>query len=137
MDVHGEAYQDYLLGCLMAKIVDVEVEGAEQVIADLKGLGNDLKDIPMEEVSTMYVKVTSALAPKRTGRLANSIRPANGKNEAGAMALAPYAHIVNYGSVYMKPTYFMNRADDMLKGKTLASVEESVDNLIENRGLDA
>lgn len=117
----------------------IEVEGVAQVVADLHGLGSDLENIPMEEVSRMYVSAASSLAPKRTGFLAGSIRPSDDKNKAGAVATAPYAHIINYGSVKrnIKPTLFMNKADQLLSSKVIDSIETSVDNMIEGRGLDA
>jgi hypothetical protein len=117
--------------------VEIVVDASE-VIADLRGLSDDLQDIPMDEISKRMAIVGASLAPKRTGKLAASVKPLRSKdNQAGVIATAPYAHIINYGSVKrnIKPTYFLNKIDSVLNAEYTKMVEEAVDELINKRGL--
>jgi hypothetical protein len=122
----------------MAGGVEIKVEGADEVIQSLKGLGDDLEDIPtLEKVSDRYVAVLSALAPVRTGNLASSFRPSNKDGAAGAYSLAPYAGVVNYGSPKrgIKGAHFVQKADQILADDVLKLTEQGVDDLIDKKGL--
>ena len=119
--------------------MEIKVEGVDKVVQSIRGLATSLDDIPtMQKISERYVAVTSALAPRRTGFLANSIRPSTRPNAAGAEATARYAAAVNYGvpARNMPPTLFMQKADAILQQEVLDLVEAGVDTLIEKEGLE-
>ncbi len=66
-----------------------------------------------EEASKLIATRAKSIAPKRTGRLRDSIRPSGLTIEAGA----PYARFVHEGTRYMKPRPFLRDAIEELKGK--------------------
>ena len=118
----------------------IDVKGVPELVSDLNGLSDDLEDLPtMDEMSKQMATIGSSLAPRRTGNLASSVKPLRStkNNNAGAIALAPYAAVINYGSIRrgIEATHFMNHIDPIVEPDLHKLVEKGVDILIDERGL--
>jgi hypothetical protein len=80
----------------------MQVEGARELRRTMKAAGEDLSDLKETHlrVASQVVPVARTLAPKRSGRLANSIRPGGTKTaaviKAGGKAV-PYANPIHWG----------------------------------------
>lgn len=86
----------------MASRPVVEVEGARQLRATLKRAGDDLGDLAAThaEIGRLVASVGRTGAPKRTGRLAGSVRASGTKTTATVRAggaSIPYAGPIHYG----------------------------------------
>lgn len=80
----------------------LRVEGARQLRASLKRAGLELDDLKAihAEVATLVSDVAKSRAPHRSGKLANSIRPAGTKSKSmvrAGFASVPYAGPIHWG----------------------------------------
>lgn len=78
----------------------VQVHGLtalEQALAAAGGSLRDLSDLHAD-VSRVVVTKAGTLAPRRTGRLAASLRGAGGADAAVMGSTVPYASVVHWGS---------------------------------------
>jgi hypothetical protein len=81
----------------------IQVEGARELRASLKRLGVELDDLKEAHVEVAGVVGRRAVstAPKRSGRLAGTMRPGAAKAQAAVRfggARAPYANAVHWGT---------------------------------------
>ena len=121
----------------------VRVEGLTKTVRALQGFGvevADLKDV-FSAISTEGARLASSFAPKRTGKLQNTIRGNKAKNKAvviAGRARVPYAGAINYGwpKRHIRPALFMQKADKALAPKALAMMETGLDTAIRKAGLD-
>lgn len=86
----------------MARRAGVEVEGLAQLRRSLRGLGEDLADLKdaNRDAARVVATAAAARAPRRTGRLAASLRPARAAAAASVVAgsaQVPYAGPVHWG----------------------------------------
>lgn len=86
----------------MARQGTVQVEGLGQLRRQLRALGDDLADLKQANaaVSAFIAPAAAARAPRRTGRLAASVRgtrAAGGATVAAGGASVPYAGPVHWG----------------------------------------
>lgn len=80
----------------------VQVEGLARLRRDLRALGDDLGDLKKanEDAARIVAEAASARAPRRTGRLAASLRPARATGRASVLAgsgAVPYAGPIHWG----------------------------------------
>lgn len=80
----------------------VEVRGSRQLRKTLKAAGDDLSELKTvhEAVGALVVGVAKALAPKRSGALAGSVRTArlaSGVLVRAGSARVPYANPIHWG----------------------------------------
>lgn len=119
-----------------------KVEGLNKTLTALQRLGveaQDLKDA-MSEIAAEGARLASGFAPKRSGRLANTVRGNKAKAKAiviAGRARVPYAGAINYGwpKRGIKPALFMQRADAALAPRAVAMLESGLDRAIEKAGL--
>jgi hypothetical protein len=78
----------------------VRVEGVPRLRAALGGLGADVQNNrPVNaDVSVYIATIASQRAPRRTGRLALSVRPAADREAATITFGVPYANAVHWGT---------------------------------------
>ena len=93
----------------------VEVEGARQLRRSLKAAGDDLTDLTSTHAAISRLVVTSTHPPRRTGRLAGSVRGSGTKTAAvvrAGGARIPYAAVVEYGSPtrHIRPRPYLTAA---------------------------
>lgn len=87
----------------MARGPIVHVDGARELRTTLRKAGTDLRDFneAHRAVSTVVASAGRARAPRRTGRLASSVRPAGTRTQAIARAgnntTVPYANPIHWG----------------------------------------
>ncbi len=64
------------------------ITGAKELIRDLKSLGVSLEDLkrPFAAIAQRTAEIAAADAPKRSGRLAKSIRGSKSQNRASVSA---------------------------------------------------
>lgn len=95
----------------------MELRGARELAKGLRKAGADMKDLRAvnRQAAQVVVPEAKTLVPRRSGRLANSIR-AGATQKAGVVRAGskriPYAGPINYGwpKRHIKPTRFMNQA---------------------------
>lgn len=106
----------------MAQIFDMHVDGNKALAHRIRKIAGNLDDFKAANKKTAAIVTTraKALAPKRTGRLANTIRPGATKrkayvragNNAKAKRGVPYAGPIHWGWPFrhIKMNPFMTRA---------------------------
>jgi hypothetical protein len=126
----------------MAVTGGVRVEGLTTLVRDLERLGasvEDLKDA-FAAIAAEGAEKAAAFAPKRTGRLAGSVRGNRAKNKAvitAGKASIAYAVVINYGSPkrHIAASQFMQRADDAMRPVALDRIETAISTAITKAGL--
>ena len=120
------------------------VQGLRQVVKDLLEIGVDLEDLKdaMADVAKAATDVAQAAAPTRSGALRASIRGNRAKGKAvvtAGRARVPYAGAINYGwpKRGIRPAHFMQKADEVVGPKAVQMLEESINKIIESKGLGA
>lgn len=120
----------------------VRVEGLNKTLRAMQQVGvevGDLKDV-MGDIATEGARLASSFAPRRSGRLAESVRGNRAKAKAVVLAgraRVPYAGVVNYGFAKrgIRPALFMQRADAELAPKAVKMLEAGLDNAVTKAGL--
>lgn len=84
------------------KRTGIEVEGLNQVVRGLKRTGDNSEDLKkaFKTIATRGAQESKARAPRRSGALAASVRPANRSNAAvinAGNARVPYAGPIHWG----------------------------------------
>jgi uncharacterized small protein (DUF1192 family) len=123
-------------------ITGIQVSGLAQLQKDLVLLGvkiDDLKDV-MARLAQEGARLAASLAPRKTGRLAESVRGNRAKNAAivrAGSARIVYAGPINYGwpKRNIEPAGFMQRALDLMKPHVGADLERAINKLIAEKGL--
>jgi HK97 gp10 family phage protein len=94
--------------------VRFEVRGADTLARTLKAAAADLQDMRGANVDAGRVLAASAQAraPRRTGRLAGSVRSSATPTGVEVTAGAPYAGYQNWGTRHNRATYFLTGALD-------------------------
>lgn len=87
---------------MVDKSQGVVVEGLRETIRSLERFGVDVKDLKaaFKRIGSVVQREAQRLAPKRSGSLAQSIRPSNTKNKSiiyAGSARVPYAGVIHYG----------------------------------------
>lgn len=119
------------------------VEGLNKVVKALVEAGvevDDLKDA-FAQIAEEAAQKASSLAPKRTGALAATVRGNRAKNKAvvtAGRAKVKYAGAINYGwpKRGIRPSGFMQKADEAMRPDALAKLEAAVNTIISEKGLD-
>lgn len=120
----------------------VQVEGLNQVVRGLVELGLDAEDLKgaFGPIAAEGAELAAGFAPKRTGRLAGTVRGNRAKNKAVVTAgrgRVKYAGPINYGwrRRNIDPARFMQRADEAMRPIALEKLEDEINRAIERRGL--
>jgi len=120
----------------------VKVEGLNQTLTALQRFGvevADLKDV-MADIAAEGARLASSFAPKRSGRLAATIRGNKAKAKAlviAGRARVPYAGAINYGwpARDIGPALFMQKADKQLAPRAVEMLDKGIDQVISKVGL--
>ena len=120
----------------------VRVEGLNQLTRNLLTLGLEIDDVKeaFGGIAAEAAQVAAGFAPKRTGRLAASVRGNRAKNKAVVMAgraSVVYAGPINYGWPARKiaAARFMQKADEVMAPKALQALEDAIESKIKSKGL--
>jgi len=115
----------------------VRVGGLAEVQAGIREIVAGLQDLQvMQDIAAEAAHLAASFAPRRTGRLAASIRPNKAKSKAqvkAGNARTPYAAAINWGwpKRHIAPAGFMQRADSVMKPRLPGLVDAAVAKLIE------
>jgi hypothetical protein len=119
-----------------------KVEGLSQLAKDLQALGLDVDDLKdsFSAIADKGARVAADFAPRKSGRLAASIRGNRAKNKAvvaAGKARVPYAGVQNYGwpKRGIKGSGFLQKADEVLRPEALELLEREIKEKIAKRGL--
>ena len=121
----------------------VRVEGLNKTLKALQSYGvevADLKDV-MAGIAREGATLAARYAPKRSGRLAGTVRGNKAKAKAvviAGRARVPYAGAINYGwpKRNIKALLFMQRADKELAPRAVEMLEAGLDRAAGKVGLD-
>jgi hypothetical protein len=136
----------------------VRVDGLNRTVRDLQTLGLEIDDLKeaFGDLAAEGADLASSFAPKVKGDLARTIRGNRSKNKAVVTAgkkKVAYAGAVNYGwpegkknwqaeprerggwPIGIEPAGFMEKADEELRPRALAELEDAIDRKIRERGL--
>ena len=116
----------------------VHVEGLANLRRTMKSAGVDLKELSKinRETATMVANAAVLPAPKRTGRLAASIRP-SGTQKAGVIKAGrksiPYGPPIHWGwfSRGIKPNSWISRTAQSTESGWLPLYEQHMDSVIQ------
>jgi hypothetical protein len=120
--------------------IKLKLTGLESLNRDLTQAGLKLSDLNFQGVANQGMRLAAAYAPRRTGKLAASLRASAGKSGASIRAggaRAPYAGPINYGwrARRIAPAGFMERADAVLRRTVPSQLEAQARRIIAGRGL--
>ncbi|GAB3663477.1 hypothetical protein GCM10027596_26690 [Nocardioides korecus] len=122
--------------------VGFKVTGLTQLVRDLKALGLDVDDLKdaFSAIADEGAKAVSRHVPRRSGRLAASVRGNRAQSKAvvaAGRAAVPYAGPINYGwpSRGIAAAGFMQKADDEMRPKAVELLEQNINAQIQKRGL--
>jgi len=121
----------------------VRVTGLNETVRALQRLGvevDDIKDV-MADIAAEGARLAGQYAPRRSGRLAATVRGNRAKGKAvvtAGKAKVPYAGAINYGwpGRGIKGRFFMQKADEALAPEAVKRLEAGIDRLINGVGLD-
>ncbi|MGL5928601.1 MAG: hypothetical protein ACRCY8_06675 [Dermatophilaceae bacterium] len=120
----------------------VRIDGLNRVVRDLQSLG-----VEVDDLKTVFGKIAdaaadraAAAAPRKSGRLAASIRGNRAKNKAvvtAGRARVPYAGAINYGwrKRGIEPAEFMQESDRQMRQVAPRMLEQGIDKIIKGKGL--
>lgn len=124
----------------MATKAGVQVDGLRQVVRSLEKFGVQAADLKaaFKRIGTVVVNEAKSIAPSRSGRLANSIKPSNTKNKAvirAGAAKVPYAGVIHYGGYNnIRPNPFLSKAAADKEAESIQLMEQELGDII--RALD-
>lgn len=120
----------------------VRVDGLRELVRDLEKAGVEVADLKdaFGSIAARAANLAAGFAPRRSGKLAASIRGTKAKNYAAVSAgsaRVPYAAPVNYGWLKrnIAASEFMQRADDQMRPRVARDLETAIDKLIAGRKL--
>lgn len=117
----------------------VQVTGVESYVTALRGVAADTGDLDaFDEVAQRAASAIERDAPKKSRRLAGSVRGRRSRNAAVVVATASYAGPINYGwpTRGITATGFMQAADSGSEQTAAAQrLEDDIDSQIARRGL--
>lgn len=114
----------------MADGLRVEVLGADTLARTLDGAAHDLGDMSdaNRKAGQLLAQHAAGSAPRRTGRLAGSIRVTEvGKDGVSVGASAPYAPFQEFGTRYVRATYFLTGTLARDDGPVIDVYETAID----------
>lgn len=126
----------------MADRVGFKVTGLKEVVAGLRDAGAEMADLKaaFSAIARRGADLAAQAAPRRSGRLAASIRGNRAVSKAvvvAGRATVPYAGAINYGWAKrnIEPALFMQKADQRLRPYAVQQLEDEINQVIGKRGL--
>lgn len=126
----------------------VYTTGVRRLVRALEGAGVEAQDIKevMSAAGEIVARRATWLAPKRSTKLANSMRVSKGKTKAAIRvggASVPYARYVYFGKsdadkggLYTQPNSFIYEALRATRGQVFAKIEDGVADILRKYDLD-
>jgi hypothetical protein len=121
----------------------VRVENLNKTVRALQSFGVEVLDLKevFSGIADEGARLASSFAPKRSGRLAQTIRGNKAKNKAvvaAGKARVKYAGAINYGwpARNIKPQLFMQKADAKLGPLAVDMLDAGLTEAARKAGLD-
>lgn len=127
-------------------LAGMRVTGLKETLRSLEKTGVDAQDLKqaMREIAAIIVQAAKGRVPKRSGKLAMSIRPGAAKTKSivyagnGRKNGAPYAGVIHYGwpahSISARP--FLDQARALKIEEATAKLIEEIGRLADENHLD-
>lgn len=117
----------------------LQIDGYSEVLRDLYLAGADSDDLKAitRPLAERIAATGRALAPKKSGRLAASIKPKNSRVSVTVRtpARVKYAPVRHWGKDGTSGTHFLSRAEETHRAATYAGIEAGIDELLQKRNL--
>jgi hypothetical protein len=120
----------------------VRVTGLNKLTRELQGLGLEVDDLKeaFSDIAADAADKAAQFAPRRSGKLAGTIRGNRAKNKAVVTAgrgKVRYAGPINYGwpKRNIRADGFMQRADDAVRPTVVERLTQNIQRVIDSRGL--
>jgi hypothetical protein len=124
------------------KTQSIKVQGARELRRELRKMGNDMENLKALnlDVATIVSNRAKDLVPRRTGALADTIRPSGTKTAGRVRAgfrRVPYAGPVHFGwpARRIQPQPFLYDALDQRRGEVLDRYFEGIKKIQRKAGL--
>lgn len=119
----------------MAGEPQIRIEGIETLTATMAKAADDLKDLKQanDRAAELVVAQARRIAPRRSGRLAASLRAVSVTGGAQMEATAPYAAPIHWGwpSRHIEPQPFLTYAAQQTEAQWYRFYQEAVDRTLE------
>jgi hypothetical protein len=111
---------------------DVEVIGADRLAATLRGVARRLPDVAPDAAGSLVAGRARSLAPKRSGRLAGSLRARRAQRDQLVVSGLVYAAVIHNGwpGHGISPNPFGRRALENSTGAVLTAYTADVRGLL-------
>jgi hypothetical protein len=120
----------------------LKVDGLKQLVRDLEATGVQVADLraAFGGIAKEASSLAAGFAPRRSGKLAASIRGSTAKNYATVTAggsKVPYAAPINYGWTkrHITGSGFMQRADAAIRPHVMQDLTTAIDKLVREKNL--
>lgn len=116
----------------------VSVKGDDKVVRALRDVADEVEDLDaFERIADDLARAAARHAPKRTGRLAGSLRGDRSKSKAIVRSTLVYAGPINYGwpARNIAPSGFMQKADQEIQPRAVRELENEINDVIRRKGL--
>lgn len=119
-----------------------KVEGLTRVTRALKDLGLEVDDLKnaFSKISSLAAEKAAGHAPKKSGRLAASVRGNRAQSKAvvtAGRAAVPYAGPINYGwpARGISASGFMQKTDEEMRPRAVQLLEDEINAAARRKGL--
>lgn len=120
----------------------IKATGVKELRRELRRMGNDLEDLKALnlDVATLVSDRAKDIVPRRTGNLADTIRPAGTKTAGRVRAgfkRVPYAGVIHFGfpARRIQPQPFLYDALDQRRGEVFNAYFKGVKKIQRKAGL--
>lgn len=117
----------------------LQIDGYSEVLRDLYLAGADSDDLKAitRPLAERIAATGRALAPKKSGRLAASIKPKDSRVSVTVRTptRVKYAPVRHWGKDGTSGTHFLSRAEETHRAATFAGIEAGIDELLQKRNL--
>ena len=120
----------------------IKIQGAKELRRELRKMGDDMQDLKELnlDVATIVSDRAKDLVPRRTGNLADTIRPAGTKTAGRVRAgfkRVPYAGVIHFGfpARGINPQPFLNDALNELHNEVFETYFKGVKKIQKKAGL--
>ena len=119
----------------------IKVTGLRELVKGLEEMGTEVTDLKdaFGKISAKAAQLGSSFAPKRSGRLASSVKGSKTKNKAvvkAGGARVPYTHAIHWGwkKRNISPNPFLRRADDAIRPDIVPMIEDGIGSILKEKG---
>ncbi len=120
----------------------VRIEGLSKLAKELESVGVNIDDLGQAfgQIAREAADEMRKHIPRRSGNLANTIKPGRSKNRAVVSVgskRVPYAAPINYGwpKRNIAPAGFIEATDEAMRDRAVSTIEQAIKKLLAQKGL--